>query len=416
MTAINMQLPIVSYRPSIQQPLAQDLCIETPSVSAEDSNERVIDVFTKHRELVSLPVTEDGRPIGLISRSIFLSQISKPYHRELYGRKSCIAFMDKEPLIVDANLDIEALTFKTVEFGEKALADGFIITREGRFAGVGHGLQLMRVVADMQAARNRQVTHSIEYASVIQRSMLRTSRETLENALPDADLVWEPRDIVGGDFYHFAAQPDGWFGAVADCTGHGVPGAFMTLIASSSLGQAIDQMGYGDPSLLLSNVNRSIKQMLGQIDGQDATPESDDGMDAAFFSYNTATRQLLFAGAKSSLFVLHPGEGGVEMVNGDRKGVGYVNSAMDFAWQNRAVSLQDGSLVFVTTDGLIDQIGGPKSIAFGKRRIREILLANRNHSASVINQTMLDAFRDWQGPHRRRDDLTFFCFRIKGLQ
>lgn len=412
LAVIYMQLPSINYRPRIQQPSAQDLCVATPSVSAGDNNERVMEVFSQYRDLVSLPVTEDDKPIGLISRSIFLSQMSKPYHRELYSRKSCIAFMDKEPLMVDANMDIEALTFKAVEFGEKALADGFIITREGRFAGIGYGLQLMRVVADIQAARNRQVTHSIEYASVIQRSMLRTSRETLQSTLPDADLVWEPRDIVGGDFYHFTARPDGWFGAVADCTGHGVPGAFMTLIATSSLGQAIDHQGSRDPSLLLSSVNRSIKQMLGQIDGQDATPESDDGMDAAFFWYDAAGRTLLFAGAKSSLFVLHPDDAEVEMVDGDRKGVGYVNIDMDFTWQNRTVPLQVGSLVLVTTDGLIDQIGGPKAIAFGKRRVRDIILANRDRPTSDINRAILDALHDWQGPHHRRDDLTFFCFRI----
>lgn len=408
-----MPLPSTSYRALMQQPTAQDLCVETPSVSADDSNELVMEVFGKHRDLTSLPVTQDARPIGLISRSIFLSQMSKPYHRELYGRKSCIAFMDKEPLVVDVAMDIENLTFKAVEYGEKALADGFIITREGQLAGIGHGLQLMRVVADMQAARNRQVTHSIEYASVIQRSMLRTSGETLKHALPDADLVWEPRDIVGGDFYHFTTAPGGWFGAVADCTGHGVPGAFMTLIASSSLGQAIEQAGADNPSRLLSNVNRSIKQMLGQIDGQDATPESDDGMDAAFFWYNTAQRTLTFAGAKSSLFVLHPGKDSVEMIDGDRKGVGYVNSNMNFSWQNRTLQLSPGSLVFVATDGLIDQIGGPKAIAFGKRRIRDTLMANSTLPASTINKAMLDTFSKWQGQHKRRDDLTFFCFRIQ---
>src|SRR5256885_14188310 len=76
---------------------------------------------------------------GLINRSIFLSQFSKPFRMELYGKKSCIAFMDKEPLVVDASTDIDTLTVKTVEYGEKALTDGFIITREGLFAGVGNG-------------------------------------------------------------------------------------------------------------------------------------------------------------------------------------------------------------------------------------------------------------------------------------
>jgi serine phosphatase RsbU (regulator of sigma subunit) len=407
------QLPIMSFRATVQQPCALDLCVETPSVTADDLNEKVLEVFSKHRDLTSLPVTEENRPIGLISRSVFLSQMSKPYHKELYGRKSCIAFMDKDPMVVDEGMDIETLTFKAVDYGEKALADGFIITRAGHLAGVGHGLQLMRIVAEIQAARNRQVTHSIEYASVIQRSMLRTSRETLQSVLPDANLVWEPRDIVGGDFYHFASQHTGWFGAVADCTGHGVPGAFMTLIANSRLGQAIEKLGADNPSQLLSQVNRGIKQVLGQSNIQDATPGSDDGMDAAFFWFNSVERTLLFAGAKSTLFVLHPGEEGVEMIDGDRKGVGYVDSDTEYSWTNRLVQLRAGSLVFVTTDGLIDQIGGPKAIAFGKRRIRDVLLANRHQPSHIINQAMLDTFAQWQGQQKRRDDLTFFCFRIQ---
>ncbi|MDQ7990000.1 MAG: SpoIIE family protein phosphatase [Candidatus Dactylopiibacterium sp.] len=400
----------------IGQPRAEDLCIPSPSVSAEATNGQVMEVFSRHRDLNSLAVTEEGRPIGLINRGIFLSQLSKPFHQELYSRKSCIAFMDKTPLVVDAGMSIEDLTFRTVEYGEKALADGFIITREGLFAGIGQGLQLMQVVADMQAARNRQIMHSIEYASVIQRAMLRTSRETLQRALPDADLVWEPRDVVGGDFYHFVARPDGWFGAVADCTGHGVPGAFMTLIASSGLTQAIDQSGPADPSLLLGAVNRSIKQMLGQMGHADDTPGSDDGMDAACFWYDAARRSLLFAGARCSLFVLHPGADEVEMVDGDRQGVGYVGSDIDYTWRNRVVPLRAGSLLFVTTDGLIDQIGGPRAIAFGKRRIRERLLACRDRSAAGINLCMQDALRAWQGPHRRRDDLTFFCCRFQEPQ
>ena len=151
-------------------------------MTTDDTNEKVMEVFNRYRDLVSLPVVEGKQPIGLINRNIFLSQMSKQFRMELYGRKSCIAFMDKEPLIVDAALDIEALTFKTVEYGEKALSDGFIVTRDGVFAGTGNGLQLMRVVADMQASRNRQIMHSIEYASVIQQSTLRSSLDEIGRA------------------------------------------------------------------------------------------------------------------------------------------------------------------------------------------------------------------------------------------
>jgi len=380
-------------------------------MTTDETNEKVLDVFSRHRDLISLPVVEGAHPIGLINRNIFLSQMSKPYRMELYGRKSCIAFMDKEPLIVDASMDIETLTLKAVSFGDKALSDGFIITRGEKFVGVGGGLELMRVVADMQESRNRQIMHSIEYASVIQQSTLRSSREALARACPDADLVWEPRDVVGGDFYQFSVDTDGWFATVADCTGHGVPGAFMTLIASTSLNQAIDRHGARDPAQLLGSVNRSIKQMLGQVEKQGDTLGSNDGMDAACFWFEPQRGRLLFAGARLALFVLRPGADEVEMIEGQRKGVGYIDTELDFTWRNQELVLPQGSLVFVTTDGLIDQVGSSRAIAFGKRRLRELLLGQRDRTSAEVNRVVLDALRAWQGEHHRRDDLTLFSFR-----
>ncbi|CAB5717488.1 Stage II sporulation protein E (SpoIIE) [Delftia tsuruhatensis] len=398
-------------RPRFRPPSAADLCTPVPCMTTDGTNEQVLEVFTRHRDLASLPVVEGNRPIGLINRSIFLSQFSKPFRMELYGKKSCIAFMDKEPLVVDAATDIDTLTVKTVEYGEKALTDGFIITRDGLFAGVGHGLPLMRAVADMQVARNRQIMHSIEYASVIQQATLRASREALARACPQADLVWEPRDVVGGDFYQFCQEGVGWFATVADCTGHGVPGAFMTLIATSSLNQAIKEHGARDPAVLLGSVNRSVKQMLGQLDGQDGTPGSDDGLDAACFWFEPPSRRLRFAGARLSLFLLRPDADTVEQVDGQRKGVGYVDSELDFAWHNAELELPAGTLVFTTTDGLIDQVGGPRGITFGKKRVRELLLGHAGCTPAEINRALLAALHTWQGEHHRRDDLTFFCFR-----
>jgi serine phosphatase RsbU (regulator of sigma subunit) len=391
---------------------AGDLCQTAPAIDASDSNSRVMEVFYSRRDLISLAVIEGDRPIGLINRDIFLSQMSKPFHRELYDKKSCIAFMDKEPLIVDADMSIEALTFKTVEVGEKALVDGFIVTRAGRFAGVGNGLQLLGAVAETQAEKNRQIMQSIEYASVIQQAMLRASGETLSTMLPDAALVWEPRDVVGGDFYHFASFADGWFGAVADCTGHGVPGAFMTLLASASLSQALERLGPRDPSKLLAAVNRNVKGLLGQVNGAGDAPQSNDGLDAAFFWYDAAQQQLLFAGARVALHVLRPDAAQFETIAGERVGVGYVDSLADYAWPLHAVALPEDSLLFVSTDGLTDQIGGARKIAFGKRRSLDLILANRALTPSAICSRLTDALTEWQGAQSRRDDVTLFFARV----
>ena len=405
--------------PRFRLSTAADLCIETVSVQSDVSNFGVLELFTERRDLMSLPVIENERPIGLISRNIFMSQMSKPFYHEVYGKKSCIAFMDKEPLIVDAAMSIEALTFRAVESGEKALADGFIITRGGTLGGVGFGLQLMNVVANMQAEKNRQIMHSIDYASVIQRAMLRTSRAALADTLPDAHLVWQPRDVVGGDFYYFAKYGDGWFAAIADCTGHGVPGAFMTLISSSILTQALQTLGPRDPAALIAEVSRGVKSMLGQMEGQGGATESDDGMDAAFLWFDSSSRKLSFAGARLALQILPPPQDGqgadlaplVQSIDSDRMGVGYVDTPFGFSWSAQTVEVAPGSLLFITTDGLVDQIGGPREIAYGKRRIRDVLLAQRAAPSAQLSQALLDDFQAWQGAQPRRDDLTFFCCR-----
>jgi serine phosphatase RsbU (regulator of sigma subunit) len=111
------------------------------------------------------------------------------------------------------------------------------------------------------------------------------------------------------------------------------------------------------------------------------------------------------------MFVLRPGADSVEMLDGQRKGVGYVDSDFNHAWNNQEALLPAGSLVFVSTDGLIDQVGGARGIALGKRRVRELLLEHRQKTPSQLNAAVLDALRLWQGEHHRRDDLTFFCFR-----
>jgi serine phosphatase RsbU (regulator of sigma subunit) len=391
---------------------AGDLAQAVPAIDASDSNSLVMEIFYSRGDMASLAVIENDRPIGLINRDIFLSQMSKPYHRELYDKKSCIAFMDKEPLIVDADMSIEDLAFKTVEVGEKALVDGFIVTRDDRFAGVGNGLRLLSIVAEMQAEKNRQIMQSIEYASVIQQAMLRASREALSNTLPNAALDWEPRDVVGGDFYHFAAFADGWFGAVADCTGHGVPGAFMTLLASASLSKALEQFGPRDPAALLAAVNRNVKGLLGQINGVGDASQSNDGLDAAFFWFDAGRQQLQFAGARVAMHVLRPEAAQFESIAGDRMGVGYVDSLADYAWALQTVDVPRGSLLFVSTDGLTDQIGGPKSIAFGKRRALDLIRAHSGSTPSSICANLLAALAEWQGTQSRRDDVTLFFARV----
>ncbi len=383
-----------------------------PTISCDQSNAQVLEVFSQNRELISLPVLEGEHPIGLISRNIFMSQMSKPYYRELYEKKTCIAFMDKNPLIVQADTYVETLAALAVESGDKTLADGFLVIENGQFLGLGSGLDLMRMMVDLQTEKNLQVMQSIDYASTIQRAMMSTSRKAMSATLKDACLIWEPRDLVGGDFYHFERFNEGWFAAVADCTGHGVPGAFLTLIASSLLSQGLSKLGPKDPAMLMSEVNRGMKQALGQYADQNRLSESDDGMDAAFFWFNDATSELTCANAKASLFILMPDQDEIQTIEGKRVGIGYVDTPNDMCWDNKTISLTDGAILLSATDGIIDQIGGMKNIAFGKQRLRKFMLRHRDTSMPQFGQFLTLEQKAYQGLHRRRDDITVFGFRL----
>jgi serine phosphatase RsbU (regulator of sigma subunit) len=113
-----------------------------------------------------------------------------------------------------------------------------------------------------------------------------------------------------------------------------------------------------------------------------------------------------------SLLTLQPGEDAVQTFDGERTGLGYVDTPDDMQWSNREVQLGDGAIVMIATDGIIDQIGGPKNIAFGKQRLRKSLLENRDFPMPEIGKKIMEEQRLYQGQQRRRDDLTFFGFRV----
>jgi sigma-B regulation protein RsbU (phosphoserine phosphatase) len=406
--------------------IARSLLRAAPVVSPQETNDDVLKLMSDHPEIIALPVLENERPIGLINRNIFMDGLAKPFRRELFGRKSCIAFMDKQPLIIDQNMSIQELSFKVVSSGGKTLNDGFVITDEvGRYLGIGTGEDLVRVISNLQAEKSRLVMESINYASVIQKSFLRSSRVDMTASLADYFMHWEPRDKVGGDYYFCKKFDDGFFIALIDCTGHGVPGAFMTLIMASFLDHILLEDNRHDPAGALSTMNRKVKAALGQIGEQNIVPidgskfnkmtdkeQSDDGMDTAFCWVSIESGKMIYAGAKTPLFLLGKDDAEVTIIEGDKKGVGYVETPMDYVWTNKEIMLSPGMCIYLTTDGIIDQIGGVKDIAFGKKRFCKLLLEHSNKPMTEQEDIIMQAFYDYQGKQRRRDDVSLLGFRI----
>ncbi|WP_114238223.1 PP2C family protein-serine/threonine phosphatase [Dyella sp. C9] len=404
--------PIIRSFGQAEMQCAANLCRPVPTVASTDTNATVRDLFDQHRELISLPVVDGTRVRGLIKRHTFQSEMAKPFRQELHEHKSCVAFMDRQPLVIEADTSLERTAKLVADSQTNALADGFLVVRDNEFLGIGFGLDLMGKVADLQEAKNRQIMQSIDYASVIQRAMLQTSQEVLKAELPNSAIVWQPRDTVGGDFFQCAKFDQGVFIAMGDCTGHGVPGAFMTLISSSWLAQALERDDPANPAQLLGTLNHKIKQSLGQIGSRAVGEQSDDGLDALFMWINLRDRVVTYAGARMPLHVLSVGAEMASTHETDRVGVGYVATPIDYRWTNRTLSLQQNDLLYAATDGLTDQIGGPRNISFGKRRLRQLLHDYREMPAPVQADAIVQAHVEYQGQHRRRDDVSLICLRV----
>jgi serine phosphatase RsbU (regulator of sigma subunit) len=402
---------------------AEELCKAQDPVSPETTSEELRLKFAESDAISTIAVVENGLPVGLVNRNIFMEQYARPYARDLFGRKSCIAFMDKTPLVVDSHTPIETLVRAAVDSGGKVLTDGYIVTKDGAYLGIGKGYDLMRAMSDIEAEKTRQLMASINYASLIQRSHLVESDDVLQNHVGDHGLMWMPRDVVGGDAYFFRKVTDGTFGCVFDCTGHGVPGAFMTLIVMSFLEQQIHSEHSGiQPGEIIGRLNTYLKKVLrqddrGSSDAANADKISNDGLDAAMFVLSDDHATMRFASAKLSMLLVRAGAPEVEVIEGERIPVGYADTPTSTVWPTQQVELGRDCLVVIPTDGVVDQIGETRRIAHGKKRIVQFLEQHTGLSATQVIPAFEQAFTQWQGAQKRRDDVTLLAFRTrKSLQ
>lgn len=256
------------------------------------------------------------------------------------------------------------------------------------------------------AESNRQILDGIRCAQVIQSAIL-PRPETMRASTLDHFVVWKPRDLVGGDFYFCHQSRDGILIGVVDCTGHGVSGAFMTMLAHAVISQVVKTGVDDDPARLLTRADEIIREALGARDAA-----ADAGMEMAVCRIVPSESRLVFAGARISLW--HAVDGEVAEIKGDRSVVGYRAGPRTGGFENREVAFGAGSVFYLTTDGILDQSGGPKGFGFGRERFVQML---REHAALPLAdqgaafEAMIGAYQ--QG-RPQRDDITFLGFRPAG--
>jgi serine phosphatase RsbU (regulator of sigma subunit) len=271
--------------------------------------------------------------------------------------------------------------------------------------------------------KNKDITDSINYAKRIQTAILPTEEEMTKIA-GDHFVFYRPKDIVSGDLYWAASvtttpesgrQEKVSVIAALDCTGHGVPGAFMSIVGHTILEQTITEPKVNSPAAALDYLNNGVIKTLKQKADDDFSIK--DGMDIACVAINFETRLLEFAGANNPLYLVRNGE--LMEFDGDKQPIGaYLKESRLF--KNNKIELQKGDCIYIFTDGIPDQFGGPKGKKYKYKQLQELLKANYAKPMKEQRAALVKSIDDWMnysvsgggGRFEQTDDILMIGIRV----
>ncbi|MCF8257472.1 MAG: SpoIIE family protein phosphatase [Flavobacteriales bacterium] len=275
-----------------------------------------------------------------------------------------------------------------------------------RTVEIQHQKEEIEKSRDEIARYAKDITDSIKYAQRIQ-SAIFPEWESLSAILPDSFVFFRSKDIVSGDFFFAERVGDLRIFAAVDCTGHGVPGGFMSIVANNLLNQAVKQMGLTRPSEILNYLNEGITNTLHQTYEESSVK---DGLDIAVCTLNMKNRKLEFSGAYNPLYLFRNGQ--LTMVKGDRFPVGMSVGEESKSFTNNEMMLEKDDLIYIFSDGYADQFGGPKGKKLKLHGFRDLL--TEIHTLPTNRQGELLALKldDWMGDLDQVDDIVVIGVRI----
>lgn len=266
------------------------------------------------------------------------------------------------------------------------------------------GLQMSKAVIE---EKNQNIMASINYARKIQQASLPTE-ERMQKVLKDYFIIFRPRDIVSGDFYWFGQSGHRYFIAAVDCTGHGVPGAFLSMMGNMELTEIVKEKPVYDPAALLMHLHNAIRRALQQENGES---KSSDGMEVAVCMIDPETHSVTFAGAGRPLYYVCNSE--FFEIKGDRKSIGGRQREKKRTFTNQKIDIPSETVLYLTSDGFADQ-NNRENKKYGSLRLKQFLHSNAHLPMKQQEDALLRELTNHQGTEEQRDDITVIGIKLKG--
>lgn len=325
--------------------------------------------------------------------------------------ESQLKLTEKENIIAQKELDIKNEQLNTVEAKSKITQLFFVLLLSGviivfvviilmRAKKLNGKIQAQKMMLE---EKNTEITDSINYAKRIQSAIL-PSTDYFEKNLPQSFILYKPKDIVAGDFYWMQTFNDHVLFAAADCTGHGVPGAMVSVVCSNSLNQSLKELKTTNTASIMEMTRDLVKERFNKGDEKNVT----DGMDIALCALNTKTNHIEFTGANNPLWLVRNGEL-IEM-KGDKQPVGMHFNEKAFTMHEQ--QLQKDDMIYVFSDGYADQFGGPKGKKFMYKQMKKLLISIASLPLIEQKRVLNDTFEEWKGDLEQIDDVCLIGVRI----
>ena len=291
----------------------------------------------------------------------------------------------------------DELQMHQMQVEELSETNAHLITATFRERSLKKELESSKALIEEQS---KKITDSINYSLRIQQSIIPSS-DVFDQGLGEHFVYYKPKDIVSGDFPWMISRNQYVYFAAVDCTGHGVPGAMMSMIGNLLLNSIVNNGNTcKSPADILIELHRSVITTLKQdAEGNKAA----DGMDAALCRLNFSTGELVFSGAHLPLFLVRNGE--LETFKGDKFPVGGMQYRNRNNYTDQLIQLESGDRIFIFSDGIIDQIGGPEKMKWMSTSLKDFLVANDSHTMAEIKSEIHKVFMEYKGDNKQVDDV-----------